>query len=98
MRCRLLWSRFPAAPLATHGEFASDDLTPLHVAALHGFARGGDTRARGADGEAAAAALLRAARLGLGHIVALYYRSSTLYQIRSEICCLYIRNDNETEP
>jgi hypothetical protein len=31
----------------------------------------------------------RAVALGLGRIVALYHRSSTLYQIREDIRCLY---------
>ena len=35
---------------------------------------------------------------GLGRIIALYYRSSTLHQIFYEIRCLYFWNDNATEP
>jgi hypothetical protein len=35
--------------------------------------------------------------IGLGRIVALYYRSSTLYYIHCYNRCLFLRNDNATE-
>jgi hypothetical protein len=36
--------------------------------------------------------------IALGHTVAIYHRSSTLYQIHSETGCPSFRNDNATEP
>ena len=50
----------------------------------------------GALGDAVAA--LQAASIGLGRIVALYYRSSTSYQIHQHIRCLCFWSDNATEP
>jgi tRNA uridine 5-carboxymethylaminomethyl modification enzyme len=37
-------------------------------------------------------------QVGLGRIVALSYRSSTLYQIHLHIRCIYFSSDNATEP
>ena len=37
-------------------------------------------------------------QVGLGRIVALYYRSSTSYQIHQHIRCLCFWSDNATEP
>jgi hypothetical protein len=41
------------------------------------------------DAEQEAAQLRKQAKLGLGRIVVLHYRSSTLYQMFQEIRCLY---------